>query len=692
MSFFCCTFAAVFRLYILNSICLSKNYTYTDMKKYLFCFIAILIPCIVSAALRTAEQAATIASGFVSSATQSSHSHKAPRRGTDVRLAHTVARPDSDQPAFFIFNKPEGGWVIVSAEDNARTILGYSDHGAFSASHIPSNIQYWFDYYAERIASARPHATEREQSPSRVRKAPAAIAIQPILGDIEWDQLTPYNDLCPMDARTRSYTGCVATAAAQIMRYYRWPQTGQGSITYNWKSDYGTTGTESVDFSAATYDWDNMLETYTPGNYTTEQAQAVALLMYHVGVSCKMQYGGTESNGSGAYTEDMGSAFVNYFRYKNSARYLEKLTTSQFDSIFRAELMAGRPILMGGEKKNGAGHEFVCDGIDENGYFHINWGWSGDSNGYFALSSLDPQQQGAGSSSFSGGYSRNIDCIVGIEPDRDPVPVTAVSITPDTLTLMTREIRQLTATVIPDSASNKGVFWTSSDDRIASVNATGMVRGISAGTAIITVTSFDGDKTASCTVTVSNEVAPPTLLIVNEGAAEYDSKYLEPWQIDIYEDNEDEIPYIRFFPDTQDPDRIAGIYNLSDTCGYLWNDPADPNNSYISILYGRFVVECVGVNDGPNGDNTYHVQAAFTCEDGVDYIVDNTIEISATDANGDAITLLDQIGDGRPEGGDPTAVGSTSRQPEQCAKNIRNGRIIITRGNTRYSILGERID
>lgn len=607
------------------------------MRKFFLGFIALLVSATMLAAPRSIEEAAEIAAQFVNAQPQQSRLNKAPHKAAAMHFAHKVTKPNSAEDAFFIFNQSDNsGFVIVSADDNAVTILGYSDEGVFDAANIPANVQFWLNFVAERVADAKPAADNRAK---KARKALQASAISPLLGNIKWNQGTPYNNMCPMDKTTRAYTGCVATAAAQIMKMYNWPETGQGSHTDNWTSDAGKQGTSFANFGATTYDWANMLDTYKNNNYTTAQANAVATLMFHVGVACDMQYGGDESNGSGAYTDDMGNALVTYFRYKNTAQYKSNQSTSQLTSLFNTELEAGRPILMGGCNDN-AGHEFVCDGRDADGLFHINWGWGGTSNGYFALNGLDPDQQGPGGS--AAGYNQQIDCVIGIEPDRDPINVTSVTVTPNTLSLKIKENSQLTATISPADASNKGLEWTSSDENVATVSASGVVKGIAPGSATITATSLDGNKTATCTVTVTDEVALPTLLEVNRASAKYDSQYEEPWTIAVYKNNSELVPYISFWPDGKQTTKIAGTYTFTGSGGYLWNNMNDPDES-IKITTGQLVITCVGVDNGTNGCNTYRILSYFTCEDNSEYKVDATLEICAKDANNNAIDLTDAV-------------------------------------------------
>lgn len=598
------------------------------MKRIIINIIAIFLTASLFAATRTAEEAAIIAAQFTNKQT---NTFRAPRAAGELRLVHRTNKPQSDEAALYVFNQPDNsGFVMVSADDNAVTILGYSDEGAFDNTNIPSNVQFWLDYYAERIATAQPsaHAQEGVQ-----RTTTQETVVQPLLGGIKWDQTSPYNKLCPIVQGSRCPTGCVATAAAQIMKFYEWPEQGQGSRSYK---DDGET--RSADFGNTTYDWDNMLDKYTSG-YTTAEANAVATLMYHVGVSCKMDY---EPNGSGALTDNMRDGLVNYFRYKNTAQYIRYKTTAELTALFKTELAANRPILLGGADSDGydaEGHEFVCDGIDANGLFHINWGWSGTSNGYFALSSLDPDEEGTGAASSGAGYSHDIDCVIGIEPDRDPVNVTGVTLDSSSATIKIKERYPLTYTISPSNASNKAVSWISSNEAVAKVTEDGAVVGVSVGSATITVKTNDGSYTATCQVTVTNEVALPTALVVDYGYAEYNESQ-GGWIILLY-DSEKEVPWVQFYTDRTGENKIAGTYNIQGDAVYLWNDPAD-QEAYITSTEGQMIVTCVGKDDGTNGCNTYSIDLTFTGNDDVEYALQKTLELCAVEEDGEtAIDLED---------------------------------------------------
>ena len=390
------------------------------------------------------EEAAAIAARFTNEQPQLSRMHKAPRQASNMRLAHKALQNNSEEAAFYVFNQEgNNGYVIVSADDRtAEDVLGYNEHGSFDYSKINPNLKWWLSRYSDEITALQTMDDSEFEQPA-VRKAKQVTAIPNLLvndqgKEITWYQEEPYYNLCPMDQRdnTRCLTGCVATAASQIMYMWRWPKKGTGSSSYEWhdcKDDNCNqywTKTLSANYGETTYDWDNMLPAYIGKNYTEAQANAVATLMYHAGVSAEMGYGGNKTGGSGAWTDNMAYGFITYFGYKidkfitmySKANYGDahegvpaeySVTSAKFKEYFNADLEAGRPIIMGGDGNDG-GHEFVCCGRDANNKFYINWGWEGEDNGYFALTSLSPSGYD---------FSSNLDAIIGLRPDKKDLPM-----------------------------------------------------------------------------------------------------------------------------------------------------------------------------------------------------------------------------------------------------------------------------
>lgn len=190
-----------------------------------------------------------------------------------------ATRSVDNQPAVYVFSLDSGkGYIVLPADDEATPMLGYSDSGKFDAAAINPTMQWWLDEYAAEIKWLR-----ENPSPDRYLSAPATArqAIAPMVKTV-WNQSEPFNNMCPANGNRRCVTGCVATAMAQIVNYHKLPAgngTGSASVTYN-----GTTYT--FDYANESFDWDNMLDSYN-GSYTSEQAYAVAKLMYACGVGGK---------------------------------------------------------------------------------------------------------------------------------------------------------------------------------------------------------------------------------------------------------------------------------------------------------------------------------------------------------------------------------------------------------------------
>jgi hypothetical protein len=329
-------------------------------------------------------------------------------------------------PLYYVFNVGENnGFVIVSADDRAKTILGYSDQGSFNFNTIPENFRSWLNFYQKEletlslIPDSTPSSNFSIQSESVLLKSKAALtAVPPLLGNIKWDQDSPYNDLCPLlpPANTsRAVTGCVATAMAQAMNYYNWPVTGTGSHTYT-TATHGIT--LSADFSSTTYDWSNMTDTYSASS-TTAQKSAVSTLMYHCGVATDMNY----DTSSGTSSSKAGIGLKTYFGYDTNIQQnmRDYYSRTEWVNILKSELDQARPLLYSGSSSS-AGHMFVCDGYDANELFHFNWGWSGMSNGYFEITALNPNDVGIGGGN-GDGYNSYQSVIKGIQkPNASTTP------------------------------------------------------------------------------------------------------------------------------------------------------------------------------------------------------------------------------------------------------------------------------
>jgi hypothetical protein len=228
----------------------------------------------------------------------------------------------------------------------------------------------------------------------------------------KWDQWSPYNSMVPKEGKKLSATGCETTAIAQIMKYHEHPVRGIGQ-SESYTLDWPTFEVPSVSFEV-NYDWENMLNTY--GNKNSDpkhQRDAVATLMYHVGVSINSYY-----TSASTYTEDPSPAIdvlVDNFGYDRSIQLLERkcYDDTAWKGILKAQLDAGLPVLYIGRNRNSA-HVFVVDGYDNTGEFHINWGWGGEYDGWYSLDKLKP---GEGILNYN--YDQKM--IINIKPDEGSV-------------------------------------------------------------------------------------------------------------------------------------------------------------------------------------------------------------------------------------------------------------------------------
>jgi len=336
---------------------------------------------------------------------------------------------------FYVFNTVNNdGSVLVSADDVMTPILGYSTtNGMVGRTAMPANLKWWLGHYTEEYEAVQTlgltadHETADEWNAlidgTYTPKGNGAKVVNALI-QTKWDQDEPYSNLCPQynNSSTRCATGCVATAMAQVMKYWEWPTTGTSSHSYTSESNHYSC---SANFGSTTYQWSNMpvgglaANGYTnlATSWTTTEKTAVATLMYHCGVSVDMDYGYE----SGAFSESVPSALTTYFGYAPGARivYKDNYSNNDWIAILKAELDATRPMLYGGQSSAG-GHSFICDGYDANNKFHFNFGWSGSGDNFYALTSINPGSGGTGGGSYN--FTSDQDAVIGISsPNGNPV-------------------------------------------------------------------------------------------------------------------------------------------------------------------------------------------------------------------------------------------------------------------------------
>ena len=303
----------------------------------------------------------------------------------EVRLLYTSSgypiRGKQNTSDYYVFGAARGtGWVVVAGDDVVSPILAYSKDNIFPQVISPE-FQAVLDSYAQLVQKTRENAADIYTAPVL---APDDV-VEPLLAKIRWSQFAPYNWYSPMrwspkdNVEKHAPTGCVATAVAQVMRYYAWPPKGHGKVKHLDKE---------IDFATeAPYNWKAMIGDYTAQAYTQEQGNAVARLMRDVGYASRMKFQVEESSTTPHYAFE--ALRRNFYYAKTLRHYItDEHSTVEWQRLLIDELKAGRPVPMGGMTIVNTAHEFVCDGYDGQGYFHLNWGWGGQSDGYFLLQSV----------------------------------------------------------------------------------------------------------------------------------------------------------------------------------------------------------------------------------------------------------------------------------------------------------------
>ncbi|MBO7133457.1 MAG: C10 family peptidase [Bacteroidales bacterium] len=449
------------------------------------------------------ETAQTVARSFMSQ-----------NLGVSTRATFSDVTSQTEFTNFYIFNT-DGGFIIVAADDIATPILGYSDAGIFNPNNIPVNMHEWLLGYDRDISLGISNGVSASpEIAADWRKLVSGIAVSQkrsrsvnALVQTRWNQGSPYNTFCPYDTDEgeRTVTGCVATAMAQIMKYWNYPAQGNGSQTYT-HSRYGEL---SVTFGSTTYDWSNMLNTYT-NSATDAQKNAVATLMYSCGVAVKMSYGVSRTGGSGAvtvgpYNGTAEYAMENFFLYKNTleGRFRSDYEDTDWKNMIIADLDASRPIIYTG-RGDGGGHCFICDGYNNNNQFHFNWGWGGYCDGFYAINSLEPGTGGIGSG--NGTYNDSQSAIFGIEPNAGLFAI------PNALTL-SGVGESKTFMVRSSTASNQSWTATSSQSWLTLSPATGAGSGSNTTvTATAERNNTASERTATITITQGSSTTMVTVV------------------------------------------------------------------------------------------------------------------------------------------------------------------------------------
>ena len=342
----------------------------------------------------------------------------------NIRRAPQGTKADN---AYYVFNvENDGGFVIIAGDDVVEPVIGYATEGHFDSSDLPENMLEWLNRISAQIKDAADAPVPSRASsvaPLPVQRAiQNHMAIEPLI-ITTWNQGNygnetntdgVYNIKCPKINGQYTCTGCVATAGAQLMYYYKYPQAatkivpGYQLIDY-YGNNYSNGANTSADLPSIQFQWDKMQTSYTYNDPNTEAVNAVADLMLYCGYAAQMNYG---VDGSSASTYTLAQGMVEYFDYDPNTWknvYASSYSIAEWDELMYNELAHSRPIIYSGKSKTGGGHAFICDGYDGNGFYHFNFGWGGSDNGPYKLYA-------------AGDYIKNHDAIIGLQPNTGVVP------------------------------------------------------------------------------------------------------------------------------------------------------------------------------------------------------------------------------------------------------------------------------
>lgn len=362
---------------------------------------------------------------------------------TLLRKAMVDATPSTFTDCYLFTGADGQGFALIAADDCVRPVLGYSPTGTFPADTLAPHVQSWLHAYQRNIRTlctlgitpASQTLQEWQMLAGGKYRTVRDTAVAPLM-TTQWNQAPWYNVMCPYSTTDQAYsvTGCVATAMAQVMKYWNHPAVGRGSHSYA----AGSFGNLGARFDTTHYDWAHMPDRLN-GSSSQQEIDAVALLMYHVGVAVEMNY---SPSSSGAHVAAYGNpnsasaenALKNHFRYNQTlfAAYRDNFTDAQWNDLLTTELNASRPVMFSGTDGQG-GHAFVVDGYDSLGFYHLNWGWGGYCDGYYTFDSLSPGASGIGGNE-SNSYSHDNHALLHVFPASEDSVVTVAVVSSDPAT------------------------------------------------------------------------------------------------------------------------------------------------------------------------------------------------------------------------------------------------------------------
>ena len=731
------------------------------MKKFWLGLTALMVSMTLFAERVSLDDAALVANHFMNAASANNAKKAAPAK-------KMVRKASAPEDLFYLYENENGeGWVIVSANDAMRPILAYSETGHFRTDNMPSNIKNWlgkYNTFTRRIEADGVEASEEAQNQWKAlrkgaRTATAAVVVGPLI-QTTWDQDAPYWNLCPGSGNSKAYTGCVATAMAQVMKYWEWPVQGTGSHSYrpldpnepyqtdedgNYVVDqynqlipnYSSYSQQTVNFANTTYDWDNMLNSYS-GSATTAQKNAVATLMYHAGVGVEMMYGDANAGGSGAQTANYGiyetaewpcaqNALHEFFGYKmdsivsyiragyeeNGYTYYDAWSDADWKAMLKAELNKNRPIMYAGAGPTiyDGGHSFICDGYRSDDYFHFNWGWSGSGDGYYLLDNLCPPKGGIGGGSYDFNYDQDV--IIGIVPDRADLPPVTITWSVNGETSTTEVVPGKTAVpaVTPESCQNGKVFvgWTEqsnvSGTAPADLFTTGKVINEATTFYAVFATAEEGGSAPTNDyqkITSTTELENGNYIVVGYYNSNYFAMKNQLTSNGFYIDQQQVSPASSGMITTTDGNIIWQIALNNNTLSFYNVSEGKyvhiyKNGNYTNAGFTTSASDNIHFSYTVNNGSWDFVNTAITGKNHLEYYGSKS-DFTAYTSAGDPIYLYKQQVGPSITYSDYTTVlncGTTAIVNQVVAvkavKVLENEQIVILRDNKKYSIIGQQI-
>ena len=714
------------------------------MKKFWLGLTALMVSVTLFAERVSLDDAALVANHFMNAASANNAKKAAPAK-------KMVRKASAPEDLFYLYENENGeGWVIVSANDAMRPILAYSETGHFRTDNMPSNIENWlgkYNTFTRQIETDGVEASEEAQNQWKAlrkgaRTATAAVVVGPLI-QTTWDQDAPYWNLCPGSGNSKAYTGCVATAMAQVMKYWEWPVQGTGSRSYQPLDPNSETGAisqrygqQTANFGATTYDWAHMKNSYS-GSYNETEATAVATLMYHCGVATDMMYGNSSDGGSGTMTVNYGdwdwedsegdcaqNALYRFFGYKQPTGYLrngysyygttyyEAWSDADWTAMIKAELDLHRPIMYGGgNAQSGGGHSFICDGYRSDDYFHFNWGWSGSNDGYFLLSNLVPGSGGAGGGGYN--FTPDQDVIIGIVPDRADLPPVTVtwSVNGETSTTEVVPGYMAVPAVTPEGCPNGKVFvgWTEQSNVSGTAPADLFTEGkVVNDTTIFYAVFATAEEGGSAPtndykkITSTTELEDGNYIVVGSFNSNYYAMKNQLTSNGYYIDQQQVSPASSGMITTTDGNIIWQIALQNNTLSF-YNVSAGKyvhiyqNGQYTNAGFTTSANDNIHFSYTVSNGSWDFVNTAITVKNHLEYYGSKS-DFTAYSSAGDPIYLYKQQVGPSTTYSDYTTVlncGTTAIEHQvvtpKAIKVMENGQIVIIRDNKKYSIFGQQI-